>query len=189
VRYSTVAPAALLCLSATLARADPAQDVRAFCATFPKHLEATCLQMEMGAKDRVTRQQGRFSSDREIYDACVRKNVARYKVEECISTETTVKNALPHVLPKDLGTNPPPAPSPMPATPRLPSAPPPPRAPSTIIFGPVLPPPTVDPPRPPAKPITTEEADAMTKRAKEQNGAKQCETKIYGGGAAVTVCE
>jgi hypothetical protein len=29
----------------------------------------------------------------------------------------------------------------------------------------------------------------MTKRATEKTGAKKCETKVYGGGAAVTVCE
>jgi hypothetical protein len=60
--------------------------------------------------------------------------------------------------------------------------------PSTVIFGPTSPPSTIDPPQPPAKPITPQEAETMTKRATEQGG-KKCETKVYGGGAAVTVCE
>jgi hypothetical protein len=64
------------------------------------------------------------------------------------------------------------------------------RGPATVIFGPTgSPAPTIDHPRPPAKPITQEEAEAMTKRATEHGGGKKCETKVYGGGAAVTVCE
>lgn len=64
------------------------------------------------------------------------------------------------------------------------------KGPGTVIFGPTgAPAPAVDPPRPPARPITTQEAEAMTKRAIEQSGGKKCETKVYGGGAAVTVCD
>ena len=61
--------------------------------------------------------------------------------------------------------------------------------PSTTIFGPSSSPAYVDPPRPPAAPVTPREAETMTKRAKEQSGGKKCETKVYGGGAAVTVCD
>jgi len=60
--------------------------------------------------------------------------------------------------------------------------------PSTTILGPASSSATVDPPRAPAKPITPQEAGTMTKRATEQGG-KKCETKIFGGGAAVTVCD
>ena len=66
--------------------------------------------------------------------------------------------------------------------------------PSTIILGPgpattSRPAPATEAPAPPAKAITPQEAEAMTKRAAEKTGAKKCETKVYGGGAAVTVCE
>jgi hypothetical protein len=65
--------------------------------------------------------------------------------------------------------------------------------PSTIILGPgpattSRPVPATEPP-PPAKAITPQEAEAMTKRAAEKTGAQKCETKVYGGGAAVTGCE
>jgi len=43
--------------------------------------------------------------------------------------------------------------------------------------------------RGPAKPLTAEEIEQQTRRATEQSGGKKCETKVYGGGAAVTVCE
>ena len=43
--------------------------------------------------------------------------------------------------------------------------------------------------RGPSTPLTQQEIDAQTKRAAGQTGAKKCETKSYGGGAAVTVCE
>jgi len=47
---------------------------------------------------------------------------------------------------------------------------------------------------PPAKPapmLTSEEAERQAKRAAERNGQPnaKCTTKMYGGGAAVTVCE
>jgi hypothetical protein len=61
--------------------------------------------------------------------------------------------------------------------------------PSTTIFGPATAPPPPDAPRAPAAPVTKDELDTMTKRATEQSGAKKCETKTYGGGAAVTVCD
>jgi len=43
--------------------------------------------------------------------------------------------------------------------------------------------------RGPSAPLTAEEIEQQTKRATEQTGSKKCETKTYGGGAAVTVCE
>jgi hypothetical protein len=63
------------------------------------------------------------------------------------------------------------------------------QGPSTTIYAPAAPTPSVETPRPAAKPLTHEEVDRQTKRATEQSGAKKCETKVYGGGAAVTVCD
>lgn len=62
------------------------------------------------------------------------------------------------------------------------------RGPATTIHAPRVTAPTLDPPRAPAKPLTREEVEQQTKRATEQSGSK-CQTKTYGGGAAVTVCD
>jgi hypothetical protein len=64
------------------------------------------------------------------------------------------------------------------------------KGPSTVIFGARgASAPAVDPPRPPALPLTPAELEAQTNRAKEQSGGRKCETKTYGGGAVVTVCD
>jgi hypothetical protein len=60
-------------------------------------------------------------------------------------------------------------------------------SPTTVLQAPRAP--TIDPPRLPAPPITPAEAARQTERAAEQSGSKTCQTKTYGGGAAVTVCE
>jgi hypothetical protein len=200
---AVVVSAALACPLA----AEPPKDIRAFCETVRDR--TGCLQNEPAAKARMERMRTSFHGPAmQAFTECERITSTWKGMEAC------VMRGGPRSIggtwgPRGAWSAPADAPQPVQPVPQdvrpAPQAPPPvaPEPPKVQIWGPVVPSaPTAPPvattpasltPTPaventaPARTITPQEAEEMAKRA--SSGGAKCQTKVYGGGAAVTACE
>jgi hypothetical protein len=197
--------------------AEPPKDIRAFCETVKDR--TGCLQIEPGAKARVERMRTSFHGPAmQVFTECERITSTWRGMEACVmrggprstggTWEPRGASSAPPGAPQPLQPMPPDVPPAPQTTPPVAAPPVAPEPPKVQVWGPVAPSvppaPTAPPiattpasltPAPavestaPAKTITPQEADEMAKRASKQSGGAKCETKVYGGGAAVTVCE
>lgn len=193
--------------------AEPPKDIRAFCETVRDRTR--CLQNEPASKARVERMRTSFHGPAmQAFTECERITATWRGMEACVmrggpssiggtwgprGASSAPADAPQQVQPVPQDIRPAPQATPLVA---------PPEPPTVQIWGPVAPPVPPAPTAPPVattpasltttpalenigpvKTITPREAEEMAKRASEQGSGAKCQTKIYGGGAAVTVCE